>query len=314
MSHRFEHEDQDRRDRARAHLARVRDRSAERRVVWKRRAEPERPPTQKASRRELGGVLLVSIVAGLLLGDGWLVFVRDLVGSQPAPLTRIAIHGTKRLSAESVAEATGVAPGTPLAALDEAQIEQTLTRHGWIREAHAKRLPGGSLVVSVIERVPSATTWLGEPARPFAVDASGAVFAPADSPEEVLPRLVPAQPASLGDENPQLAHAIELNTQLLALGLATASEIGIDPGAEGFTLRLPGLDTEFVLGKEDLSERLSRLSRLLAQRPAEVAGAARVDLRFEDQVVLQKGAAREGSLHKAASRGHAAPPETQHSG
>ena len=42
MSDRFEHEDQARRDRARAHVARMRDRRAESRVVWRHRSRDER--------------------------------------------------------------------------------------------------------------------------------------------------------------------------------------------------------------------------------------------------------------------------------
>lgn len=314
MSHRFEHEDQTRRDRARAHLARVRDRRAEHRVVWKRRTPREDPPARPMRRGEVVLVLAASMLAGSLLGDGWLVFARDVLESRPPALTRIAVEGARQLSPRSVATATGVAPGTPLAELDEARIEDNLTAQPWIRAARARRLPGGSLVVSVDERIPSATTLAGEPARVFAVDAMGAVFAPAPEHAGALPRLVLSEEPTLGEEDPARARAIEIGSWLPDHGLATPREIGVATDDRGFTLRFAGLDTEFVLGSVDLPARLDRLSRLLAQRPAEVAAAARVDLRFEDQVVLQKGEAREGSLHNATSRGDAAARGTRHAG
>jgi len=308
---RFENEDQQRRDRARAHLARTRNRRTDHRVVWKRREECTPEKRRTATRRELALVLAASAVLGLLLGDGWPVFARDLFRSGPAPLTRIAVLGGSRLTAESIARATGVAPGTALSELDEAHIESQLVAQPWIESASAARLPGGSLVVSVAERIPAATTLVGESRERFAVDASGSVFAPLASGE--LLRLVASEPLAAGSQDARLARAIEISTQLAHLGLATPAEISVaaDEDPSGFTLRFAGLDTDFVLGREDLPERLDRLSRLLALRPAEVARAARVDLRFEDQVVLQKEAARKGSLHNAATRGYVVPRGTR---
>jgi cell division septal protein FtsQ len=311
---RFENETQQRRDRARTHLERTRNRRTETRVVWKRREETASPKRRPTTRHEFAAVLVASSILGMLLGDGWLVFARDLTSSEPAAITQIAVLGATRLSAESVARATGVSPGAALSGLDEERIAARLTAQPWIESARATRLPGGSLVVSVHERIPAATALAGNPSQPFAVDASGSVFAPLDSDE--LPRLLLSEPLTPGTTDTRLAQAIELSAQLPGLGLAAPVAIHVanaeDPS--GFTLRFAGLETNFVLGRDDLSERLDRLSRLLALRPAEVARAARVDLRFEDQVVLQEGAAPNGSLRDATTRGRAASRGTRQAG
>ena len=319
MIDRFENEERERRARARAHLARVRSRQGEGRVVWRTREEREPEPRRtrpRIERREIVAVLAGSLLAGLLLGDGWLLSARDAFASEPLEIDRIAVRGAARLAPTTVARATGVEPGTRHANVDAAQVALTLADHAWIREARALRLPGGTLVVEVHEREPIATARAGAAARRFAVDASGTPFAPAGADSESLLRLDTATPVDPGEPDLRLVAALELAKRLLTLGLAVPSEVGVpdEADADGFTLRFPGLATRFVLGREDLDARAERLARLLAQRPAEVAAAERVDLRFEDQVVLEKGSARNGSARNAASRGRATPAGKRRSG
>ena len=204
-------------------------------------------------------------------------------------------------------------PGSPLAELDEDAIAANLAAEPWALDARAARLPGGSLLVSVRERVPVATA-AAEGGERLAVDASGHVFSPVAG--EGLLELQLAEPVVPGSQDPRLARAIALSQRLPDLGLAAPTSIDIAEASDptGYTLRFEGLDTDFVLGREALEERLDRLSRLLAQRPGEVARAARVDLRFEDQVVLQEEATRKGSTRKAATRGRAQPRGTRRTG
>ena len=60
-------------------------------------------------------------------------------------------------------------------------------------------------------------------------------------------------------------------------------------------LRLPGMEARFVMGVKDLDARVGMLAELLAKRPAEVAEAASVDLRFLGQAVLSGKADPKGS-------------------
>ena len=71
-------------------------------------------------------------------------------------------------------------------------------------------------------------------------------------------------------------------------GLALPREIalGKEQDPEGIVLRLPGIEARFVFGAKDLDARVGMLAELLAKRPAEVAEAASVDLRFLGQAVL----------------------------
>jgi cell division protein FtsQ len=269
-----------RRRRALAHLERVRN---------------QREARSRAFPRRLHAVVLgLSLAGGLWLGA---------VGLADATLETISVRGARHLSARSVAEASGVAPGAPLAAVDSSRVAARLADHAWIERARVLALPGGRLLVAVVEHEPVAVL-AGE--EPWAVNAAGSPFAPAPATGlEGLPRLV-AAPAAAPRE---LAGAVALLRRLPELGLPAPLEVGIaapdDP--EGLSLRLPGLAPRVVLGREHLDARLEKLIRVLEEELPELANATRLDLRFQDQAVLDVTAASTGAPQAAASRGDAMP-------
>jgi hypothetical protein len=127
---------------------------------------------------------------------------------------------------------------------------------------------------------------------------------------------VPATPVAPGEPDAGLAAAVALAGRLPDFGLAVPTRIRVqapdDP--EGFILGLAGLPARFVLGREDLDDRLAGLARLLAAGLGEVAEAASVDLRFEDQAVLRRRPGPKGPAQVAAERGGATPSGTSPSG
>ncbi len=287
---RFEAIERERRARAQAHLERARSRDLAS-VVWpKRRPEP-RPHRPLHDPRSEGGwpftatlVLLASLLAGNAVGDDWL-------RSAGARIERIAVRGAGRLAPETIAAATGLAPGEALRAVDAQAVVDRLEDHDWIAAARALVLPGGAVVVSVRERRPLASVPAGQPPAPHVVDADGTPFAPADAETAArLPRLAPGGAVTPRQPSEGLARAVALAARLPEYGLTTPAEIGVpaDDDPRGFTLRFEGLAARFVLGREDPEARLAQLAQLVAERPSEVASAASVDLRFRDQVVLQE--------------------------
>ena len=96
-------------------------------------------------------------------------------------------------------------------------------------------------------------------------------------------------PVAIGEPDPALAEAVDLAGRLAALGLPRPLEIGVaapeDP--TGFWLRLEDFAPRILLGRDDLDARLRALARVLEAAPPEAAGAATLDLRFADQVVLR---------------------------
>jgi cell division septal protein FtsQ len=279
-----------RRDRAHAHLDRVRrgrgPAAALRRPGWR-------------SALAVG----LALLAGTAFGGPLL---RGLVGEGARPLARIAVRGTHHLTAAEVALATGVARGAEAASVDEAQVVSRLTAHDWIASAEALVLPGGTLVVEIAERRPAASLAVGETI--YAVDERGAPFAPlAADAGALLPRLVAEGPVTPHEPDADLARAVALARRLPELGLPAAAEIRVaapdDP--QGFALKLTHPEARIVLGREDPDARLPDLVRLLAARPEEVAEATEIDLRFANQVVLRSEPARDGSASTAEARGGA---------
>jgi hypothetical protein len=226
----------------------------------------------------------------------------------------IAVRGARHLSADEVAAATGLAPGAALDDVDTRSVAEQLEDNDWIAAAEAVRMPGGAVVVGIVEREALAAIELGKPAKPYAVDATGSPFAVADRELlKGLPLLSAAEAIAPREPSPQLAAAVQLAYRLPEVGLALPVEVSIaaqdDP--EGFALRFETLAPRFVLGREDLDERLDHLARLLARRPAAVAEATSVDLRFADQVVLRntptskEGAVAPGGGSAPSKRGSA---------
>lgn len=290
--HRVDRDASRRRRRARAHLDRVRQRRG--------------GPAKRFPMLPLA-VAGVAALAGLVQGERLIASVAQESGS----LVRIEVRGSERLSPAEVAQATGIAPGAPLEAVDAGAVSETLERHDWIARASAVRVPGGALVVGVVERTPVATVALDDTL--YAVDAEGAPFAPlgAETAPGLL-RLVSHTKLAPGEPSQELVEALRLADRLPELGLAAPSEVTIaateDP--EGYGLTLSALPARVVLGRADLDARLDDLARLLAARPDAVALASSIDLRFANQVVLRSTPARDGSANNAEGRG-AAPPRNQ---
>jgi len=280
-----------RRRRALAHLERVRGSEA-----------TQRPPGRRLSRLLVFGT---AVALGALMGR---------LSFAPGSLEVVAVSGADVLTPEDVARASGIEPGIALGDLDGAAVAKTLTRHAWIADARAISLPGGQLVLGVVER--RAVALLAGPEL-WAVDAAGVPFAPAPTgaaPD--LPRLVSAERPPTGEPAPELARAIALVRALPERGLPAPLEVSIaapdDP--EGFRLRLPDLAPEVVLGRDGLDARLDALAELLNAELPEVSRASRVDLRFEGQAVLDGSPSPEGAAQAAASRGSATPSNSRPTG
>ncbi len=283
---------QARRHRALAHLERVQARQ---------RAQPRR----LALRPLLLPAFGVAVVLGLGVG---------LFATEPGPLEVVAVRGIRALAPEEVAQATGLVAGEPLAAVDSAALEAALQEHAWIADARTLTLPGGRLVVSVVERRAAAVL---EGDEPWAVDREGVPFAPASEAAGAdLPRLRAAVAPERGEPSADLAAAVALALALPEHGLPAPDEVSIsapeDP--EGFALRLPALAPEVVIGRADIDARLAALRRLLDAALPEVAEARRIDLRFEDQAVLDVKSAPEEPTQAAAAHGRATPSNERPTG
>jgi hypothetical protein len=270
-------------------------------------------------------VLAASFAAGLGGGSSVAEATASWLAGQAPQLETIAVRGAGQLSSAEIAAATGVPRGVDLRQLDAPAVVERLARHPWIASARAVELPEGRLLVDVVERRAVATVTATGSNSVYAVDANGTPFAlagdgkapkaprasearsepqasevPEDLPQASeggppqdlaagLPRLVQSAPVSLGEADPALAEAVDFARRLAALGLPRPIEIGVSAPDDpiGFWLRLEGYPPQIILGRDDLDARLGALARVLEVAPPDAAGAAKLDLRFADQVVLR---------------------------
>jgi len=296
-----------RRERAVAHLARVRSRGA-------RPAPPRRTLAWAAL-----ALIPLSVAAGVALAQPVSgAATRWWVGS--SEIAAIHVRGAGHLSASEIATATGIERGARLASVDPDAVAARLAEHPWVARARAVRLSTGPLVVEVVERVPAAvlvTGPSGHSTGALAVDVTGTPFAEA-APGALaeLPRLERRGEVTRGESDPQLAEAVALGERLSELGSGAAVHVSVPEAgdADGFVVRLPDLDARIVFGREDLDARVEKLATLLASRLPELAGAASVDLRFADQAVLRERPLSKGAAQAAAVRGRAVPSKHRPSG
>ena len=289
---------QARRERALAHLERLRGRT-----------DAPRAPRLKAA-GAAAALLAASVAAGALFGP-------SLVTGATRSLEAIHVRGLERLSGDEIAAASGLARGARPSEVDPDAVVESLEAHPWVESARAVHLSTATLLVEVRERVPLAVAAAGKDAALFFVDATGTPFAPVEaSTSEGLPHLVPAAAVDPNEPSDALAAGVALAQQLPAFGLAIPAQVQIPAkeDAEGFVLHLAGLSARVVLGRDDLDERLAGLVRLIAANLNEVAEAASVDLRFAGQAVLRKALAPKERAQVAAKRGRATPSNSRPSG
>jgi len=273
---RTEQEAQRRRARANQHLDRVRG----------RRAEPERDHRDRVRVPRpvwMLGAPALALVVGAWVGDDALAHL----GGAGWHVSRVEVQGAAHLSGAEVARAARIAVGDGYAAADPRRLAGGLRQNAWIAEASAARLPGGTVVLRVREREPLAV--IEGRGGPLGVDADGRPFAVLDARDaKDLPRLHCENTPPPGEADTRIAEAIRVARTFPARGLAMPREIalGREADPEGLVVRLPGIEARFVMGAQDLDARVGMLAELLAKRPAEVAEAASVDLRFAGQAVL----------------------------
>jgi cell division protein FtsQ len=268
---RTEQEAQRRRARANQHLDRVRGR---------RTSEPERKQLPVPRGVVLLGALVIAVILGAWIGD-------DAFARTGWHVSAVEVQGASHLTRVEVAQAAGIAVGDGYVAADPRRLAGSLRRNAWIAEARAARLPGGTVVLRVREREPLAV--IEGRGGPLGVDGDGRPFAVLDAgAAKDLPRLRCDSAPPPGEPDPRIAEAIRVARSFPSRGLAMPREIALGPESdpEGLVLRLPGIGARFVLGAKDLDARVGMLAELLAKRPAEVADATSVDLRFAGQAVL----------------------------
>ncbi|MBI4635805.1 MAG: FtsQ-type POTRA domain-containing protein [Candidatus Rokubacteria bacterium] len=248
-----------------------------------------RRPLARAA-RWAAGALLVLLAAGAA-GAAWYW----VLTTSRFAISSVEVRGASRVPAEQILAAAGITPGTSVWRLDAPAIVARVETIPEIQRADVVRALPDRVTILVEERRPFTLVhagrlhWLDEEGRLLGA-AREAVTPPvpviSGLPEEELVTMRTAP-------GPRARAAIGLIRALLRSGSGLSAEISeIDmSGTEGPVLyTVDGVEVR--LGVEDWEDRLARLEGVLAQVAAQDGSVNVVDLRFRDQVVLQRGGQR----------------------
>ena len=239
-------------------------------------------------RRVLASLVLVGVALAIMAAG-----LRWLTTAPYFAVRQIEVRGASRVPQARILDAAGVVLGANLWTLDTRAVQVRLAAIPEIARADVVRAFPDRVTIAVEERRPFTLVhaarlhWLDENGRLLGEESRAVV------PElPVISGLTETELAAMRTTpGPKARAAIALIRALLRSGSRLAAEISeIDMSrAEGPVLyTVDGIEVR--LGGEDWEERLARLEGVLAQvATQDVSG---VDLRFRDQVVLTRTAAR----------------------
>ena len=252
-----------------------------------------RPRRRRAGRRarfrRLAGLVAVVGLSLLVIGAGG----RWLLTTPRFAVARVEVRGASRMSPEQVMAAAAIPRGANIFSLDTADVIDRVEALPEVRRADVVRELPNRVVISVEERRPFTLVhggrlhWMDEEGRLLGASPSAV-----SSPLPVISGLTADELASMRTSpGPKARTAIAVIRALLRSGGALAAEISeIDMSRREGPVLYTIDGVEVRLGSEDWEERLARLEGVLAQVATQDVRA--VDLRFRDQVVFQKAAAR----------------------
>jgi len=217
------------------------------------------------------------------------VFSHWLLTTPRFSVATVDVRGASRVPPARILAAAAVEPGTSLFRLDPRAIAGRVAAIPEIRRADVVREFPDRVVISVEERRPFTLVHSG---RLHWLDEEGRLLGA--SPEAVVPQ-VPVVSGLSDDEvasmrsapSPKALAAIALIRVLLRTGSALAAEISeIDMSRKDGPVLYTVDGVEVRLGTEEWEEQLARLEGVLTQVADQDVRA--VDLRFRDQIILQR--------------------------
>lgn len=147
----------------------------ERQRYWRRRAN-RRVRKARLRRTALRGAAVLAanaLVAGVLLYAASAIIQR-VVGSDEFRVAGIVIDGPRRADPRALRAALDRFVGANIIELDLREVEATVERDPWVREAAVRRVLPHTLHVTVIEREPVAAALIDD--EIFLVDGTGHVI------------------------------------------------------------------------------------------------------------------------------------------
>ena len=269
------------------------------------------------TRTAVRAAILVLGVA--LIGLAWSETMARLRSSERFGLVALEVSGIRLLSGDEVLDASGLAVGDNIFAVDLDAVALRLESLVWVRDARLERRPPDRLIVRINERRRDA--WIDVRGQLFGLDAGGVLLPeqamPAETPLDLDLPVIRNVPAVTVDAGTGTGEKLEAGDRLADSSLVAilgwwqrARLLDEDFSAQISELQPFGADgLRVILGGDGLEIRLPRRGALLRQHlltlnralPILFAAGARpgyVDLRFADQLVVGRPAAAPG--HRVA--------------
>ena len=205
----------------------------------------------------------------------------------------VEVRGAGRISPGAIIDASGIAPDANIFRVDTQEVARRIEAIPEIRRADVIRSWPNRVTVIVEERRPFTLVhagrlhWIDEEGIPLGMERRAvAPQAP------VISGLTPEELAEMREKpSPRARMAISLIRTLLRKGSPLTAQISeIDVSRPDGPLLYTVDGVEVRLGTENWESRLGRLEGVLGQLAAAPEPVASIDLRFRDQVVLNRGA------------------------
>jgi cell division protein FtsQ len=141
-----------------------------------RRVEVRRGEGRRRLRR-----LVVLIVVAVVVGAGYL-----LTRSPLLDVDEVRVFGAERSGADAVAQAAGIAIGSPMTDAPVSQAHDRVAALPWIETVEVERRWPGRIEIHVTERAPAAAL-LGKDGALHLMDGTGRILAPFDGEVSEVP-------------------------------------------------------------------------------------------------------------------------------
>ena len=263
---------------------------------------------RRGSRAWLAKSLTRGVPAAAVVAMGVLAWpsLRDVVARHPYFTVReVVVRGNRHLAPDAVRRLAGVAPGMGIWTVDPERVQRSLEGVAWIRTARVWRELPDRIVIRVREERPTAIVALRDaaPALHY-VAPRGKIFArlePSDPRD--FPYLTGLKVSDLAGADAAGPRAVRRALSLLRLATrrGPVSEIHIDH-ERGLTLLPVDPRIPIDVGWVDFPRRLARLGAVLEKLERRQGEVMRVNLRFDDEVIVQVRESASEAPAKTAAR------------
>jgi cell division protein FtsQ len=194
---------------------------------------------------------------------------------------KFSVLGARRIPESQVLAKSGLESGTNVFRLDLDEARSRVEELDWVRYASVQRVLPDQVVIKIVEREPAGLSRIQGEIYQFDID--GKILDPDRGSGSSFPVLDGLRP---GDSDGNFRKVETYRKVLEELGQTSLSEIHITDSGEVSVVS--SSDPLFVLlGMTDFRARWIKYLQLKPQIQQQYPEAARVDLRFKNQVIIK---------------------------